>query len=46
MTGVRLEHAGTPRLRYLRLAAVGIVFPAAIVFLIAGDFSPFLYFQF
>lgn len=46
VTGVRMERASTPRLRYLRLATVGIVFPAAIVFLIAGDFSPFLYFQF
>jgi alginate O-acetyltransferase complex protein AlgI len=46
VTGVRLEQIGTARLRFLRLAAVGIVFPAAIVFLIAGDFSPFLYFQF
>jgi alginate O-acetyltransferase complex protein AlgI len=46
VTGVRLEQIGAARLRFLRLAAVGIVFPAAIVFLIAGDFSPFLYFQF
>lgn len=46
VTGRRLEHATTPRLRWMRLASVAVVFPAAIVFLVAGDFSPFLYFQF
>jgi alginate O-acetyltransferase complex protein AlgI len=46
VTGVRLQEATTPRLRLLRLASVGVVFPASIVFLIAAGFSPFLYFQF
>ena len=46
VTGRRLEHVTTPRIRWLRLASVVVVFPAAIVFLVAGDFSPFLYFQF
>ncbi len=52
VTGVRLEGAAraqvSPRapLRVLRVGTVAIVFPLAVVFLVAGDFSPFLYFQF
>jgi alginate O-acetyltransferase complex protein AlgI len=46
VTGVRLERNTTPGTRLLRLAAVGAVFPASIVFLIAAGFSPFLYFRF
>lgn len=46
VTGVRLQDGATPRLRALRLASVGVVFPASIVFLVAAGFSPFLYFQF
>jgi hypothetical protein len=46
VTGVRLERNATPRTRVLRLAAVGAVFPAAVVFLVAAGFSPFLYFRF
>jgi alginate O-acetyltransferase complex protein AlgI len=46
VTGVELERAGLPRMRVLRLAMVALVFPAAVSFLVAGDFSPFLYFQF
>ena len=46
VTGVRLERATLPTIRVLRLAVVAIVFPAAVSFLVAGDFSPFLYFQF
>jgi alginate O-acetyltransferase complex protein AlgI len=46
VTGVQLERAGLPRMRVLRLAMVVLVFPAAVSFLVAGDFSPFLYFQF
>ena len=46
VTGVRLERATFPAIRVLRLAVVAIVFPAAVSFLVAGDFSPFLYFQF
>jgi hypothetical protein len=30
----------------MRIAVVAVVFPAAVAFLVAGDFSPFLYFQF
>jgi alginate O-acetyltransferase complex protein AlgI len=46
VTGVRLERASIPAVRALRLAVIAVVFPAAISFLVAGDFSPFLYFQF
>jgi alginate O-acetyltransferase complex protein AlgI len=46
VTGVRLEGASIPAVRVLRLAVVAVVFPVAISFLVAGDFSPFLYFQF
>jgi alginate O-acetyltransferase complex protein AlgI len=46
VTGVRLERDATPATRLLRLAAVGAVFPASLVFLVAAGFSPFLYFQF
>jgi alginate O-acetyltransferase complex protein AlgI len=46
VTGVRLERASIPAIRVLRLAVVAVVFPAAVSFLVAGDFSPFLYFQF
>jgi alginate O-acetyltransferase complex protein AlgI len=46
VTGVRLERASIPAIRALRLAVVAVVFPAAVSFLVAGDFSPFLYFQF
>ena len=46
VTGVRLERAERPRIRILRVAVVAVVFPAAVAFLVAGDFSPFLYFQF
>ncbi|MGZ9275661.1 MAG: MBOAT family O-acyltransferase, partial [Candidatus Limnocylindrales bacterium] len=46
VTGVRLERADIPRIRVMRVAVVAVVFPAAVAFLVAGDFSPFLYFQF
>jgi hypothetical protein len=46
VTGVRLERNATPHTRLLRLAAVGAVFPASVVFLVAAGFSPFLYFRF
>jgi alginate O-acetyltransferase complex protein AlgI len=46
VTGVRLARASVPAIRVLRLAVVAVVFPAAVSFLVAGDFSPFLYFQF
>jgi hypothetical protein len=46
VTGVRLERAQVPTVRALRLVVLAVVFPAAISFLVAGDFSPFLYFQF
>jgi alginate O-acetyltransferase complex protein AlgI len=46
VTGVRLERAPTWRVRALRVATLAVVFPAAIVFLLSGTFTPFLYFQF
>jgi alginate O-acetyltransferase complex protein AlgI len=46
VTGVRLEDPGPRTNRVLRLAAVGLILPASLVLVIAGTFSPFLYFQF
>ena len=46
VTGVRLEQAPTWPRRGLRLATLGVVLPLAVVFLVSGTFSPFLYFQF
>jgi len=46
VTGIQLERNPTPSTRALRLAAVGAVFPASVVFLVAAGFSPFLYFRF
>ena len=46
VTGVRLERVSVPGIRVLRFAVVALIFPVAISFLVAGDFSPFLYFQF
>jgi alginate O-acetyltransferase complex protein AlgI len=46
VTGVRLERASVPAIRVLRFAVFALVFPASVSFLVAGDFSPFLYFQF
>ena len=46
VTGVRLEYPTTRRIRLLRLAMAGVVLPAALVLVLAGSFSPFLYFQF
>jgi alginate O-acetyltransferase complex protein AlgI len=46
VTGVRLEDARPPTIRLLRLGTVAVGFPLAVAFLVAGDFSPFLYFQF
>jgi alginate O-acetyltransferase complex protein AlgI len=46
VTGVRLENPLARANRILRLAVVGLVLPAALVFVISGTFSPFLYFQF
>ena len=47
--GAEVPYVQTPHevvAEMLRLASVGLVFPASIVFLIAAGFSPFLYFQF
>ena len=44
VTGVRLERADPPRSVH-RVAVVAVVFPAAVAFLVAGDFSPFLTFS-
>jgi alginate O-acetyltransferase complex protein AlgI len=46
VTGVRLEDPTRRLNRGLRLATVAVVLPAALVLVIAGTFSPFLYFQF
>jgi alginate O-acetyltransferase complex protein AlgI len=46
VTGIRLEQPHTLVNRTLRLAVAGIVLPAAIVLVLTGTFSPFLYFQF
>jgi alginate O-acetyltransferase complex protein AlgI len=46
VTGVRLENPHARSNRVLRLVMVGLVLPAALVFVISGTFSPFLYFQF
>jgi alginate O-acetyltransferase complex protein AlgI len=46
VTGVRLEHAPTWARRALRVATLTVVLPLAVAFMIAGTFSPFLYFQF
>jgi hypothetical protein len=46
VTGIQLERDATTRTRLLRAVALGAVFPASVVFLVAAGFSPFLYFQF
>ena len=46
VTGIQLERDATTRTRLLRAAALGAVFPASVIFLVAAGFSPFLYFQF
>ncbi|HEX2755445.1 MAG TPA: MBOAT family protein [Candidatus Limnocylindrales bacterium] len=46
VTGVRLENPLPRAHRVLRLVVIGVVLPAALVFVISGTFSPFLYFQF
>jgi alginate O-acetyltransferase complex protein AlgI len=46
VTGVRLQEASPPVARALRVASLAVVFPMAVVFLVAAGFSPFLYFQF
>jgi alginate O-acetyltransferase complex protein AlgI len=46
VTGVQLERPQHLRNRVLRLAMAAVVLPAAIVLVLTGSFSPFLYFQF
>jgi alginate O-acetyltransferase complex protein AlgI len=46
VTGVRLEEPRPLLNRVLRLAVVAVVLPAAMVIVLTGTFSPFLYFQF
>ena len=46
VTGVQLERPRLLRNRVLRLAMATVVLPAAIVLVLTGSFSPFLYFQF
>ncbi len=46
VTGVRLENPSTLPIRLLRLAMIVVVLPASLVVVMAGAYSPFLYFQF
>ena len=46
VTGVRLEQPQRRLNRVLRLAVATVVLPAAMVLVLTGTFSPFLYFQF
>lgn len=46
VTGVQLERPHLLHNRVLRLAMAGVVLPAAMVLVLTGAFSPFLYFQF
>jgi alginate O-acetyltransferase complex protein AlgI len=46
VTGVRLENSALRLVRPLRWAMVAVVLPACLVAVMAGNFSPFLYFQF
>jgi len=46
VTGVRLEDPRPLVNRWLRVAVAAVVLPAAILLVLTGSFSPFLYFQF
>ena len=46
VTGVQLEDARRLPNRVLRVATAAIILPGALVFVLTGGFSPFLYFQF
>ncbi len=46
VTGQRFEWSESRFVELLRLGAVAVAFPVALVVLVAGDFSPFLYYQF
>jgi alginate O-acetyltransferase complex protein AlgI len=46
VTGVRLEDPRPLVNRVLRVAVAAVVLPAAILLVLTGSFSPFLYFQF
>ena len=46
VTGVRLENPSTLPIRALRLTMVVAILPASLLVVMAGTFSPFLYFQF
>ena len=46
VTGRRLEFDATPLAGALRLATIGVAMPIALILVIAGTFSPFLYFRF
>jgi alginate O-acetyltransferase complex protein AlgI len=46
VTGRLLWEAGRGPIRLYRPATLLLVFPVAVIFLVAGTFSPFLYFQF
>jgi hypothetical protein len=46
VTGVQLERPQRLTNRVLRLATAAVALPFALVFVMTGGFSPFLYFQF
>ncbi len=46
VTGVQLERPGALPNRVLRLGTAAILLPLALVLVLTGTFSPFLYFQF
>lgn len=46
VTGVQLERPQLLTNRVLRLATAAILLPAALLLVLTGNFSPFLYFQF
>ena len=46
VTGVQLERPAALGNRLLRLGTVALLLPAALVLVLTGAFSPFLYFQF
>jgi alginate O-acetyltransferase complex protein AlgI len=46
VTGVRLEYPDVKVNRLARLATAGVLLPAALILVLTGSFSPFLYFQF
>ena len=46
VTGLRLEMDDTRLAGALRLLVVGVALPVALILVVSGTFSPFLYFRF